>query len=171
METARYSSIETLSDGRLIEIRALRPADRNGLLAALDQSSAESRYRRFFSRKSSFTEDEIAYFLDIDFATHVALVAVDDAGRGTIIAGGRYILIKPGSAEVAFFVADSWQGKGIGAALMRNLVAIARSAGLDELSAEVLADNRSMLAVFKKCGRPLQTSRDGGVVHLTIKLS
>ncbi|ODT22182.1 GNAT family N-acetyltransferase [Hyphomicrobium sp. CS1BSMeth3] len=170
MDAARYAAIETLRDGRAIEIRALRPGDRDGLLLALQESSAESRYRRFFSGKSRFSDDEIAYFLDIDFSTHVALVAVDERGRGAIVGGGRYILIGPEKAEVAFFVVDRCQGNGMGAALMRHLAAIGGKAGLRELSADVLADNAAMLKVFRNSGLQVQTAREADVVHVALLL-
>ena len=53
---------------------------------------------------------------------------------------------------MAFAVVDQNQGQGIGAGLMRHLAAVARSAGLHELIAEVLPDNTPMLKVFEKCG-------------------
>lgn len=170
MDAARHSAIETLRDGRAIEIRALRPGDRDGLLLTLQESSAESRYRRFFSERCRFSEDEIAYFLDIDFSTHVALVAVDESGRGAIVGGGRYILIGPEEAEMAFFVVDRCQGNGMGAALMRHLAAIGGKAGLRELSADVLADNAAMLKVFRSSGLQVQTAREADVVHVALLL-
>jgi hypothetical protein len=82
LEPAHYSAFETLRDGRRVEIRALRPDDRADLIAAVDRSSGQSLYRRFFAVKRSFTESEIDYFLNVDFVNHVALVAiVDVAGQ------------------------------------------------------------------------------------------
>ena len=48
LDVAKYSAIEFLSDGRRVEIRALRPEDQIDLLAAIDRASAQSRYRRLF---------------------------------------------------------------------------------------------------------------------------
>ena len=139
---------------------------------AVGRSSAESLHRRFFAVKRSFSEKEVAYFLDVDFVSHVALVAVaDEGGRPVIIGGGRYIVVQPGQAEVAFAVVDQYQGQGIGAALMRHLVALAREAGLKELIAEVLPENTPMLKVFGKSGLPMTTKREPGVVHVTLPLS
>jgi GNAT superfamily N-acetyltransferase len=170
MEAATFSTIELLRDGKAIEVRSLRPTDRAGLLAALDRSSAESRYRRFFAPKRGFTEDEIAYYLNIDFVTHVALVAAKDSDGGAIIGGARYIVVRPGQAEVALFVADDCQGQGIGTALMRHLAAIGRDAGLQEMTAEVLADNMPMMRLFEKSGMPLTTTRNGNVIHVILRL-
>lgn len=171
IEAAKYSAIETLRDGRRIEIRALRPDDQAGLLAAVERSSAQSLRRRFFGVKRSFSDNEIAFFLHVDFINHVALVAaLNEPGRTTIVGGGRYVLVRPGTAEVAFAVVDEFQGHGIGTALMRHLTAIARDAGLKELIAEVLAENSPMLKVFAKSGFSCSTKRDLGVVYISLQL-
>ena len=132
MNAAAYSAIETLRDGRRVEIRAQRPGDRDAIAAAFRRSSPESIYRRFFGPRTRFTEKEVAFYLDLDFVDHVALVAeLEEAGQKVIVGGGRYIVSEPGRAEVAFSVDDAHQGQGIGSALMRHLVTIARAAGLD----------------------------------------
>jgi RimJ/RimL family protein N-acetyltransferase len=171
MEVAKYSAMEALRDGRRVEIRALRPDDRADLLAAAARASEQSLYRRFFAVRRSFTEREIAFFLNPDFVNHVALVAVvEESGRPVIVGGGRYVVTQPGKAEVAFAVVDQYQGQGIGAALMRHVAAIARAAGLEELIAEVLPDNIPMLKVFEKSGFRLSTRREPQVVHVSLRL-
>ena len=87
------------------------------------------------------------------------------------MAGARYVVVQPGRAEVAFAVIDQHQGQGIGAALMRHLVEIARAAGLRELIAEVLSDNAPMLKVLERSGFPMTTRREGGVAHVVLQLS
>jgi GNAT superfamily N-acetyltransferase len=170
-EAAKYSAFETLRDGRRVEIRALRPDDRADLIAAVARSSGQSLYRRFFAVKRSFSEPEIAFFLNVDFVDHVALVAVvNESGRAVIAGGGRYVAVEPGKAELAFAVVDQYQGQGLGAALMHHLGAIARGAGLAELVAEVLPENIPMLKVFEKSGFGLSTKRESGVVHVTLRL-
>src|SRR5918993_3019363 len=137
-----YSTTEALRDGHTVEIRALRPEDRAGLLAAVGRTSDQSLYRRFFGFKRGFTDQEVDFYVNVDFVSHVALVAVlEEDGRPVIVGGARYIVVRPGQAEVAFAVDDAHQGKGLGAALMRHLVALARNAGLSELIADVLPEN------------------------------
>jgi RimJ/RimL family protein N-acetyltransferase len=170
-EAAEYSALEVLADGRPIEIRALKPGDRDALLAALGRASAQSLYRRFFGVRRGFTEQEIAFFLDIDFINHVALVAsVEEDGRRVIAGGARYLVVAPGKAEVAFVVVDEYHGQGIGTVLMRHLAVIARKAGLKQFIAEVLPDNIPMLRVFEKSGLPLTTNREPRVVHVRLEL-
>ena len=168
LDPASYSAAEALRDGRQVEIRALRPTDADGLKAAVARISSESLYRRFFGPKRFFSEKEVAHFTNVDFVTHIALVAV--AGS-EIVAGGRYFIARPGAAELAFAIVDEFQGQGLGTALLRHLIAIARSSGLNELVANVLPDNRAMLAVFQNCGLSVTTRREHGVVNVTLQLS
>jgi GNAT superfamily N-acetyltransferase len=171
MEPARYFAVEKLRDGRRLEIRALKPEDRAGLLAAVDRTSPKSLYRRFFSARRRFTERETAYFVNVDFQTHVALVAVvDEEGRPVIVGGGRYIVVEPEKAEVAFAVVDEYQGQGIGSALMRHLAIIARGTGLRQFIAELLAENTPMLKVFEKSGCRLRTTLESQVLHVELDL-
>jgi RimJ/RimL family protein N-acetyltransferase len=171
-DPAMYSAVELLRDGQHVEIRALRLDDRANLLAAVGRTSSQSLYRRFFAVKRGFTEQEIAFFSNVDFVSHVALVAVmEEGGQPLIVGGGRYIIMQPGQAEVAFVVVDQYQGHGIGAKLLHHLAVIARDAGLKELVAEILPDNTSMLKVFERSGLPISTKRGPQGVHITLQLS
>jgi RimJ/RimL family protein N-acetyltransferase len=168
---ANYSAVETLGNGRRVEIRALRPDDRENYLAAVGHAGSQSLYRRFFGAKRYFTESEILFFVNVDFVKHVALVAVtQDDGRQAIVGGGRYVVSAPGTGELAFMVVDKYQGQGIGAALMRHLILIAREAGLRELTAEVLSNNKAMLKVLERSGLQHSAKQEAGSTHVTLQL-
>ena len=167
---ADYSATGRMRDGRDIEIRALRPDDKDDMLAAVGRTSTESLRRRFFTLKRGFSEKEVAFFVNIDFANHVALIALaEEDGRKCIIGGGRYV-VEPGKAEIAFVVIDDYQGQGVGTLLMHHLAVIAREAGLRELIAEVLPENRAMRKVFDKFGFRSGSGRGPQSVHLVMKL-
>jgi RimJ/RimL family protein N-acetyltransferase len=169
---ADYSAVERLRNGRPVEIRALRPEDKSEMLAAVGRTSTQSLRRRFFVPKKGFSEQEIAFFLNIDFANHVALVAeVDEDGHPVIAGGGRYIVVRPGQAEIAFMVIDAYQGQGIGTILMRHLAALARSAGLQELIAEILPENTAMLKLFNRSGFRPGSKRDHQIIHMVLQLA
>jgi RimJ/RimL family protein N-acetyltransferase len=171
VEPSNYSVIEKLRNGERIEIRALKPQDRDDLIAAVSRTSSESLYRRFFAVRRHFSETEESFYLNIDFVSHVALVALaDENGRQSIVGGGRYVVGEPGPAEVAFTVVDKYQGQGLGAALLRHLAMIARQAGLRELVAYVLPDNRAMLKVFEKSGLKYTAKREAGSIYVKLGL-
>lgn len=142
-------------------------------MAAVERSSPNSIFRRFMGSKRHFTEQEISFFVNVDFVDHVALVALaDENGRPAVVGGGRYIVLpKTAKAELAFAVVDQYQGQGIGAAIMRHLVILARNARLEELVADVLSSNTAMLKVFEKCGLPMSTTRESEIVHVALQLS
>jgi RimJ/RimL family protein N-acetyltransferase len=171
-KAAEYSATESLRNGCRVEIRALRPQDRDDMLAAVGRTSSQSLYRRFFGVRRHFTEAETSFFVNVDFVNHVALVAVvDEGGRPVIAGGGRYIVLQPEQAEVAFAVVDQYQGQGIGTVLMRHLAAIAHDAGLKELVADVLPENVAMLKVFERSGLRVSAKRESGSVHLTMRFA
>jgi RimJ/RimL family protein N-acetyltransferase len=171
-EATNYSAVEHLRDGRPIEIRAICPDDRAEMLAAIGRTSPQSLRRRFFASKKGFSEQELAFFLNIDFENHVALVAqIDEDEFPRIVGGGRYIVVRPGVAEIAFVVVDAYQGQGIGTILMQRLAILAREGGLRELIAQVLPENTAMLKMFKKFGFRPASKREPQVIHLTLPLA
>src|SRR5262245_51780945 len=142
------------------------------MLTAVGRLSMQSLSRRFFTPKQRFNAQEIAFFLNVDFVGHVALVAaIEEGGEQVIAGGGRYIVSQPGMAELAFVVVDQYQGQGIGAVLLRHLTILARSAGLEVLFAEVLAENTAMLKVFDRSGLRATKTREAEVVHISLRLS
>jgi len=171
VDAANYLIVESLRDGRPVTIRSLRPDDRLAMLSAVKRVSSQSLYRRFFGPKRGFTEEETDFYVNVDFVSHVALVAVVDEGdKETIVGAGRYIVAEPGKAEMAFAIIDEYQAQGIGTTLLRHLVLIARESGLQQLVAEVLRENAPMLALFRKCGFNLQKSSEAGVVHAVLEM-
>jgi RimJ/RimL family protein N-acetyltransferase len=171
-QAAEYYATEHLRDGREIEIRALHQDDRADMLAAIGRTGAQSLRRRFFVTKRGFSEAEIAFFMNIDFVNHVALVAeINEDRRPAIVGGGRYIVVQPGQAEVAFVVVDAYQGQGIGKILVRHLTALARQAGLKELIAEVLPENVAMRKVLNQFGFQPSSRDDPKVIKLSASLA
>jgi GNAT superfamily N-acetyltransferase len=171
-EAAEYTAVEQLRDGRQIEVRALKSTDEEDMLAAVGRTSTRSLYRRFFGAKRNFSESEKSFFLNVDFINHVALVAIaNEGGQRFIVGGGRYIIVRTGTAELAFAVIDEYQGLGIGGALIQHLILLARDAGIKELIAEVLPENTPMLKVFRNSGLDFHTKHRAGVVDLTLNLT
>lgn len=162
--SSRWASSVVLGTGDTAYIRPLTPADKPALLAFHLRQSPESVYRRYFSPKPTLSERELDHFTDVDMVDRVAL-AVES--QDEFVAWASYERW-PGrnEAEAAFMVDDEFSGRGIATLLLEHLAAIARTNGIDRFTAEVLGDNRGMLAVFSKAGWPLKRTFDSGVVDL-----
>lgn len=163
-----YAADEVLRDGGSIHVRAIRPDDKQRLLDHFNLLSPRSVHFRFFGAKRRLTEDELARFTEMDFVRNAALVATlgSDADE-RIIGVGRYMSTADHRAEVAFAVADEYQGRGIGTVLLEHLAVLARLNGIGEFEADVLGENNQMLKVFRKSGFVAKRSIDSGVVHVS----
>ena len=164
----QWATSVVLGDGETGYVRAMTTDDAPQLLAFHERQPRENLYRRFFSPKPTLSTKELAHFTDIDFVDRVALVLEI---RGEFSAWASYERW-PGrdDADVAFMVDDGHQGKGIATLLLEHLAAIARSNGIHRFTADVLADNRSMLRVFARAGWPIQRHFDSGVMELEFAL-
>ena len=151
-------------------VRAIRPDDAPGLAEAFEQLSETSRYRRFFMVKPRLSERSLAFFTDVDHHDHEALVAVAP-GSGQLVGVARFIRnpAEPDQADVAVTVIDSWQQRGLGTALLRELAQRASEEGIRHFTAEILAENRPMLTLARRLG-PAETASHGTTVSARIDL-
>jgi RimJ/RimL family protein N-acetyltransferase len=173
MDPRHYVADETLEDGTLVTVRAIRRDDADPLQNAFNNLDRESVYRRFFSPKKELTDAELAQLTDVDFSRVVALLVTKQTVEVEVLmGGGRYATDDPGSgrAEVAFVTGGNYRGLGIASHILRHLVRIAQDAGVAHFEADVLAENEPMLAVFRRSGLPMQLRRDGSVLHVTLAL-
>jgi GNAT superfamily N-acetyltransferase len=156
-------------DGRLLEVRPMRPDDAARLRRFHGTLSNETTRLRFFSVHPELTENEVDRFTHVDHHDREALVATVD---GDIIGVTRFdrLADRPAEAEVAFVVTDDWQGCGIGSALFEQLATRARRAGIERFVAETLPHNQRMLTVFHHSGLPCRSSYRDGVVHVVMEL-
>jgi RimJ/RimL family protein N-acetyltransferase len=68
-------------------------------------------------------------------------------------------------------VEEDYQGQGIASRILKHLIHIAREKGVSRFEAEVLAENRAMLAVFARSGLPMKKSLEEGAVHVSLSLT
>ena len=163
-----------LRNGFDVTIRPLRADDRDRVANAVRHLDRDSIYTRLFSYRTELTDKGLDRIMRVDPERDAMLVVTRGSGADeALIASGRFIGSgDPGerTAEVAFVVEEDCQGQGLAGRLLGYLAAIARARGLSALTAEVLAENKAMLAVFAKSGLPMRTRREGGVVHVTLAL-
>lgn len=124
----------TLRDGSRVTLREIAPSDKPLLAASFERLSPESRYRRFFTAKTRLSEAELDYLVNIDHNDHEAVVAIDPV-TGDVVGVARYIRSgeEHALAEVAVTVADHWQGRGLGRALIGRLDLSRPSGGREAL--------------------------------------
>jgi GNAT superfamily N-acetyltransferase len=158
-----------MRDGTVVEIVAMRPEDAERLVRFHHTLSPKTTYRRFFSFHPELSQDELHRFTHVDHRDREAVVAVV---AGEIVGVARFDRLPNGGAdaEVAFVVADSWQGRGLGSLLFEHLARRAREVGVARFVADTLPQNRPMLAVFHHAGLPVSERFKDGAVHLVIDL-
>jgi RimJ/RimL family protein N-acetyltransferase len=167
LDAANYCAIEKLRDGRNYIIRAQRRDD--DIIDALHlRAGLRTFYFRFLARKHRMNKFEAAFYLNVDFIRQVALLA--DL-HGDIIGGARYNIWSPGQADIAFIVGDAYQNKGIASAMLHHLALIARDAGISDLHAHTLPDNRRALRVLDKLGFPCTAARKRNMMHVALHLN
>ena len=137
-------------DGRVVKVRPIRPEDAGREKRFFEGLSERSRFQRFMQYMRELPPKMLARFTQLDYDRELALVAL---WQDEIVAVGRYAPNADGvSAEFALAVADDWQGKGLGHALLERLVAAARDAGYEALVGIILEANRDMLGLAAHLG-------------------
>jgi RimJ/RimL family protein N-acetyltransferase len=158
-----------LRDGSTVAVRPIEPGDRERLRRGFERLSFESRYRRFLSAMPQLSESQLSYLIDVDHHDHEALIAIDPAS-GEAVAVARYVRTNPDAAECAVTVADDWQGRGLGTAMLELLAGRAREEQIVRLHALVLADNEQMLDLLQHVGPAHILSREDGTVAVESEL-
>ena len=161
-----------LRDGTTAELRPARPADRERLIAFLDNVSREARGRRFFGEVSSEVGAE--YMLNAqDPARAVSLIVLTGRPQAQrIIAHGQYVRDHevPDRAEVGFLVDDRYQGKGLGTLLLERLALLAVRHGIRRFYGPTEAGNAQVRELFRTSGFPVKEDQDGGYVDFSFSI-
>ena len=158
-----------LRDGSVATVRATSAADAPALEEFFRQLSEESRMLRFFTAGDP-PHDLVARLSDSSDPSRTLTLVVERASQ--IIATASYIAVGSDTAEVAFAVADGFQGKGLGTALLERLAAAAVSRGFHRFEATTLAHNARMLEVFRDSGFEIRSqSSEGGCIDVQLSLS
>jgi acetyl coenzyme A synthetase (ADP forming)-like protein len=159
-----------LRDGSTVHVRPVRAEDKPAIRAFLEAISLDSIGFRFFGAPDLGWAT--SWSVDVDYADRFGLIA-ETGTPSRIIAHAAYIRIDDTRAEVAFLVADAWQGHGISTIMLAHLAGAAARHGIDTFTAEVMPSNHRMIDVFRQSGFPveIQSSRDAIEIELPTSLS
>jgi GNAT superfamily N-acetyltransferase len=161
-----------LADGRTLTLKAITPAAKPVLAAAIRRLSLESSRLRFFTPRRELSDLELERLTAMDgwhrYALGLCRPAADGGTEGIGVARYARLADDPRAAEIAVTVIDDYQGQGLGKALLARLFAAAAMRGIERLQAIVLPDNTPMLGLFRKYA-PAARWRHGGD-HLTVDI-
>jgi GNAT superfamily N-acetyltransferase len=136
--------------GKVVTVRALADGDTETVAALFGRLSPASRERRYHAAKPRLTSGELARLAQVGPDSHVLVANVE----GDPLPAGIARLVRDASdrtsGELAFEVADRYQGHGIGKLLVELLLADARAAGIQRVDAWVQTSNRAALGLLRR---------------------
>ncbi|HKD95397.1 MAG TPA: GNAT family N-acetyltransferase, partial [Gaiellaceae bacterium] len=155
-------------DGSTLRLRAPVAEDADALLEFFAGLSDHSRYLRFHGFPA-LGPKLVEPVLEPDWQERGALLGSLD---GRMVAVANWVRLRdPRVAEVAFAVGDEFQRRGIGMRLLEQLAVRAGGAGIEEFVAEVLAENDTMLRVFRNAGFEVARAGEGGELEIRFAIA
>ena len=169
---AWQEQLYTTRESEQVLIRPVKPEDADPMMDFFETLSTHTIYLRFFTPLKQLSKRMLIQLTQIDYDREVALVAWFPAHKGEKIIGtARIIFTANGTeGEFAIMLADSWQGKGIGAALLKSCLAFSKRYGLKRVFGVVLRENRQMLRLADKLGFKKVSTPASGEIELIIDI-
>ncbi len=169
----RWVQLAITKNGKVMQLRPIRPEDGESIKNMVSNMSAESRYFRFMHAINALSPQMVAQFTKLDYDRQMAFVAVSDSGSGEVVGVSRYAKsTDQRTGEFAVSVADQWQGQGLASSLMRLIIEHATTEGLDALVGDVLQSNNGMRKLMKSLGFVGVTdSNDKDIIRFTLPLT
>ena len=167
-----HRAIAALDDGTRVLLRPAGSDDGPAILDGFERCSADTRYFRFLSGGYQLTDERVHALVEADHRDHAVWLALDLDAPGTPVAAlARFVRVadRPEAAEVAFIVADDYQGKGLGRLLLDALRESAVVDGITTFVANVLAENGPMKSLLLHRGAHV-VQRDGPELRLELAL-
>lgn len=156
---AQYEFQDKTTDGTEIRIRPIRPEDAPLFEALFESLSQTSIYQRFFRKLKNLSRRMLVQYTQIDYDRQIALVAICEE---RMLGVSRLYPDGGGDrAEFSVLVGDPWQGRGIGARLLRRLLQVAKDRGIRRVWGTVLSGNTEMLALARKLGFEIGSCESG----------
>ncbi|MGF3522733.1 MAG: acetate--CoA ligase alpha subunit, partial [Candidatus Bathyarchaeia archaeon] len=112
----KYEKLWSLKNGETVLLRPIKPEDEPLWLEMFQSLSEESIRYRFFQLLKDTPHEVRVRYCNIDYDREIAIVAeLTEKGQRQILGVTRLSIEPDGkSGEIAFLVADQWQGLGLG---------------------------------------------------------
>lgn len=141
--------------GQHVCLRPIRPSDAGIEQAFVRKLSPATRYLRFLDTLKELNQNELRRLTEVDYVQTLAIIAVTgEPGNEREIGVARYAADMESEhiCEFAIVIADDWQGSGLAAALMQQLIHAARARGFVLMYGDILHYNTRMLCFVEKLG-------------------
>lgn len=151
-----------LNSGAHVLIRPINKSDAHAERRFIEGLSSDAQRLRFMAQIPHPTDEFIAQLTELDGVTEVALVAVvKDGDAESIVGVSRYSLdSENGRCECALSVSADWHHNGIGTALMKHLIEIARSNKIAAMESTEYAENAAMRTLLQELGFHMRADPD-----------
>jgi GNAT superfamily N-acetyltransferase len=160
----------TLSDGRAVCLRTIRPSDEARIRDGISEMSDRSRYLRFFSAFREPPESIVKRLSAVDGHDHIGWGAILlDGENYPPIAAAHAIRSEndPSVGELAIAVLDDYQGFGLARALIAALLIDCAAEKLLLLEMQILGENRAAANLVRMLGAERKLALDS-VTHYTL---
>ena len=156
-----------LRDGAEILVRPVAPGDRHEIQVGFRRLSATSRLRTLHRPAASLTADQLTELTDVDHESHEVLIALDPA-TGECVGAARFARAAdaPAQAEFTCTVADRWQRRGVGTALVERLAERARAAGIERFTTVILEGDEAARGLLHDVAREVSEHHEAGMVEI-----
>jgi GNAT superfamily N-acetyltransferase len=146
--------IEKLSDGSRVLLRPIRSEDRERESKFIERLSSEARHFRFLGELREASPTLLDQLVNVDYHNSTAFIALaHDNGTLREVGVSRYSASGDDEhCECAVTVADEWQRRGLGVALMRHLIDVARRSGFRQMFSMDASGNEPMRELAKYLG-------------------
>jgi len=161
----KYEAMWTMRDGRQVLLRPIKPEDEPLWLEMFQNFSEESIRYRFFQIIRDTPHETRVRYCNIDYDREIAIVPeLTENGHRRILGVVRVSIEPNGKAgEIAFIVADQWQGLGLGTKMVDYAIEICKDMRIETLYAIMLPDNMRAVGLMKKMGFKVEYMSDGNV--------
>ncbi|MCD4820398.1 MAG: bifunctional acetate--CoA ligase family protein/GNAT family N-acetyltransferase [Candidatus Cloacimonetes bacterium] len=160
---SEYTTEFIMTNGQKAILRAITPEDEPLEKEMFSNFSERTQRYRFFQLIKDISHEELVRYTQIDYDREIAIIAeVEEDGKKKMAGVVRLISDQYNeNAEFAIVVADPWHNLGLGNKFTDYIYDIAKTKGIQKISANILAINHIMLHMFRKRGFELTRFEDG----------
>lgn len=165
----------TADNGTEYLLRPILPEDEPALHRAFAHLTPEQIRLRFFAPMKHLSHMAAARFTQIDYDRQMAfIITVPGVPGKAELYGAVHLNSDPNKekAEYSIVVRHELTRQGLGRTLMEHMIDYARSHGIQQITGDVLRENRPMLALCQQLGFEQTTDPDErDIVHVRLPLT